>query len=661
MEIYLDCNATTQVLASAQRAAVSAMADDFANPSSTHSAGLRSRAVLDSVRAAARRVMGAPQGRLFFTSGATEGIHTAVLSALAAVRHSEGPARPTLLLYGGTEHKAVPEALAHWNAVLGLGLQLRAIPVGRDGRHDLGWLADHVAQAAMVCTMAANNETGVISDLEGIAAVLEGTQALWLVDSVQALGKLPLHLADLPIDYAPVSGHKLFAPKGVGILYVREGAPFTPMFTGGGQEEGWRSGTENMSGIAAFGAVLSEMEHGKLLQPSATLAAYREQLVAALSGAFPGVVFNAPLDNSLPTTVNFSVPGLGSKLLLDLFDSAGLRVSGGSACSASQAAPSHVLEAMGLPQWQTASAIRMSFAPDVDAGTIAVACTRIRDCGESARASCLLPAAAATSVAPPELVTRFAVDGACCYLVADAPSRRCVVIDPLPELKDRIANWFKCNPYTLVAVLDTHSHGGERDALGWPIGEESIALGQHRLRRIRVPGHTVDSTMYLLHRGDDLVFAFVGDTVMPGSSLRAFGNATGQNALLLPGHDHDDHFASTLRTEGVGGCSRDERVALSRREFDKIAADGQLCIVVDVREAFEQKLGLAPAFETAVQRQSAPLSTLVNALPRWLASPDRHVVFYCRSGNRSAQAARALRRLGHGRAWSLEGGLALNI
>ncbi|KQV94078.1 aminotransferase class V-fold PLP-dependent enzyme [Rhizobacter sp. Root1221] len=740
MEIYLDSNATTRVLPAAQRAALAVMTDDFGNPSSTHSAGLRSRAVLDSVRATARRVMGASRGRLLFTSGATEGIHTAVLSALTSLRHrfADAGERPRLLLYGATEHKAVPEALQHWNDLLGTHLELLAIPVGPDGRHDLRWLRAHANQAALVCTMAANNETGVISDLDGIARALQGSPALWLVDSVQALGKLPLRLDDLPIDYAPCSGHKLFAPKGVGLLYVRDGAPLTPVFTGGGQEEGLRAGTENMAGIAALGAVLSAIEEGTVFQPSSMLAAFRSQLVDALREAFPELELNAPLDCSLPTTLNFSVPGLSSKLLLDLFDSAGLRVSGGSACGASKALPSYVLEAMGLPEWQTASAVRLSFDASANSGMIHEACIRIWTCGESLRSNCLT-SEPSENLTPPELVTRFYVDGACCYLVADPASRRCVVIDPLPELTAQLAQWFRCRGYILAAVLDTHSHGDHAssahalrnalsplqrepddcDPLGWPVGSEAIALGQHRLTRLAIPGHTKDSTAYLLHRGPTLSFAFVGDTVMPGAlgrsdfaqsaplafvnSLRKLEQAVGPDLLLLPGHDYDNRFACTLRTERIAQpllaraltqqtdprefavakadlerdiaatayqtmacgarvdkCDKEASVELNRHGFEKLLAEGKRPLLVDVREAFEQRwFGLVPEFNVQVPCQAAPASTIVNLFQSWLAQPETPVVFFCRSGNRSAKAARALRRLGASQAWSIEGGLAL--
>ncbi len=733
MEIYLDANATTPVLPQAREAALAVMAEDFGNPSSIHSTGLKARALVDGVRARARRVLGAGSGRLLFLSGATEGIQTAVLSALTALR--ERPQRPELLLYGATEHKAVPEAIKHWNALLGLGLQVRAIPVGRDGRHDLGWLREHAPRAGLVCTMLANNETGVVSDLDGIEAELAGSTALWMVDGVQALGKLPLRLAERRIDYAPFSGHKLYAPKGIGLLYVRESAPFTPLLAGGGQEGALRSGTENMSGIAALGAVLAALEEGGSFREHATLSAYRDRLAEALRQAFPDLVFNAPSELCLPTTLNFAVPGVSSRLLLDLFDAAELRVSGGSACSAAKAAPSYVLEAMGLPAWQTASAVRLSFGPVADAAFIDEACARIRICGESLRESCLAPGVSSRAE-PAHGLMRFVVDGACSYLLADAASRSAVVIDPLPELTERLAQWLRCQGYTLAAVLDTHSHGdhassavelwaalrqsrGDIDDLGWPRGAGVLQLGGFELVRLDVPGHTRDSTAYLLRDAEGLRLAFVGDTIMPGAlgrsdfeqsaplaygaSLRRLAQAVGPHTLLLPGHDYDDRFASTLAVECAGqplladvlaGRIDDAGFAAAMAELERglaltpyqtvacgarvdsggdrgsselsMAALSQLTqerpdlVLVDVREPYEQRLGQAPELGAAVRREAVALSGLPDALARWLALPaGTPVVFFCRSGNRSGQAAQALRRLGHAQSWSLAGGLAL--
>jgi cysteine sulfinate desulfinase/cysteine desulfurase-like protein/rhodanese-related sulfurtransferase len=400
-EIYLDANATSPTLPAAIDATVDALRGRFGNPSSSHAAGLKAKALLDAVRARARRLLGAGPGRLTFTSGATEGIQTAVLSALCAIRarQQRGEEVGSLLVYGATEHKAVPECLAHWNQVLGTGLALHALAVGQDGRHRLDLLREVAPRAALVCTMAANNETGVVSDLAAIEALLAecAPAALWMVDSVQALGKLRLDLAATRIDYAPFSGHKLYAPKGIGMLYVRAGAPYTPLMVGGGQEDGQRSGTENMAGIAALGAVLAALEDGTSFRTHDQLATFRARLADALRDAFPGIVFNMPFAHSLPTTLNFSVEGLAAKELLDLFDAAGVRVSSGSACSAAKAAPSYVLEAMGLPAWRTGAAVRMSFGPMADEAFISAACERIARCGAALRAAGRLSAGADAS------------------------------------------------------------------------------------------------------------------------------------------------------------------------------------------------------------------------------------------------------------------------
>lgn len=387
--IYLDSNATTHVLPAAIAAATRAMAEQFGNPSSSHSTGIVAKALLEQTRATAAKVIGAGSGaeggHVVFTSGATEGIQTAVLSALRAIaqRNAKGLRVGKVLVYGATEHKAVPQALAHWNDVLGLGLELRALPVNADGQHDLYTLAAWLPDTALLCTMAANNETGVVTDLTAIEQLLKGinSRTLWLVDCVQALGKLALDLHTTRIDYATFSGHKLYAPKGIGLLYVRRGAPFTPLMAGGGQEDGLRSGTENMPGIAALGAVLNALQAGDTFASVATLRDYRDQLERSLRSAFPTIEFNAPLAHSLPTTLNFSVPGLPGKTLLDVFDAAGLRVSAGSACSAAKAATSYVLEAMGLPESRSGAAVRLSIGPLVDARVIENACQAIAQCG----------------------------------------------------------------------------------------------------------------------------------------------------------------------------------------------------------------------------------------------------------------------------------------
>ena len=670
MEIYLDANATTPVLPQAQAAALAAMASEFGNPSSTHSTGLRAKAVVDAARASARRVLGAPTGRLIFLSGATEGIQTAVLSALASLkkrRDEDGDAAPRLLLHGATEHKAVPEALRHWNALLGLDLPVLAIPVGPDGRHDLAWLREHAPRAGLVCTMAANNETGVVSDLDGIAAALAGSPALWMVDSVQALGKLPLALQERGIDYAPFSGHKLYAPKGIGLLYVREGAPFTPLMAGGGQEGAARSGTENMAGIAAMGAVFSAIEQGCSFRPAHTLAAYRARLAAALEEAFPGLQFNAPGERCLPTTLNFSVPGCSARLLLDLFDAAGVRVSGGSACGASKAQPSHVLQAMGLPAWRTASAIRLSFGPAVDGAFVDEACARIRACGQALRESCEGPVATSASSDSSDRtadgVIRWTADDGVCHVVADRGAGRCVVIDPRPEIAGRLAAWLRCQQLAVEAVLHTRAPADEVaaiasslrgtaagvDGMGWPGGGESLRLGERRLVRLHHEGRPGG---YVLHPGHGPRLAFVAEAAaVPPEGWPALERGD----LVVPSHDPDNRFAWRAGQPEIDP-DHDAPLTLDPAGLQHLWHQHPAPRLVDVREPYEQGLGGG----AALQGEAVALSRLLDALPDWLAlPPETPLVFFCRSGNRSAQAARLLRRLGRARSFSVAGGLAL--
>jgi len=688
MDIYLDANATTPVLAQARHAAIQAMVDDYGNPSSIHSTGLKAKSLIDGVRALARRLLGAGDGQLLFTSGATEGIQTAVLSSLGALRErrERGEAIGSLLLYGATEHKAVPEALKHWNRLLGLGLQVQAIPVGTDGLHDLAWLAEHAADAGLVCTMAANNETGVISDLDGIAATLQaaGSRAFWMVDGVQALGKLPLRLAERRIDYAPFSGHKLYAPKGIGLLYVRPGAPFTPLLAGGGQEGSLRSGTENMSGIAALGAVLAALEDGRTFRSGTQLQRFRDRLAEALLSAFPGLVFNAPLAGSLPTTLNFSVPGLPSRLLLDLFDAADVRVSGGSACSAAQAAPSFVLQAMGLPDWQTASAVRLSFGPAADEAFIAEAVARIAACGLALRRSCL--AGPSEDPLASDGVLQLSAGGASSWLLVDGERRQAWVLDPQPEFNERVARLLRCHSLQLTAVLDTREPRlaataradllqacdaanlaqliTETDAQGWPGSTEAVytlapPASALQLSRLQLPadathpdGPRAAQPVWLLQREGAPALAFVGSAAEHPAL-----------AQLLP--------AGTLLCSDAPGPAALRRVAITSEAAGEPAISPATLAafvrsqpglrLVDVREPYEQLLSDMPALHGA-ELQALPLSRLADpaqGAPAWLAEPGRPLLFFCRSGGRSQQAAQTLRRLGHPAAWTLEGGLAM--
>ena len=657
-EIYLDGNATTAVLPVAVQASLDAMRFRFGNPSSSHSAGLQARALLESVRERARRVLGAGGGRLMFNSGATEGIQTAMLSALYALRERRDIGHPIgrWLVTGATEHKAVSESLAHWNRILGLNLEIVVLEVKADGRHDLVQLCALAPEAALVCTMAANNETGVISDLEGIETILANSPAYWIVDCVQALGKLNLDLQHTRIDYAPFSGHKLYAPKGIGMLYVRDGTPFTPLMVGGGQESGQRAGTENMAGIAALGAVLAALEGGMEFCDHNEMMQMRELLLASLSSAFPGLELNAPLTLALPTTINFSVPWLTSQELLELFDAADLRVSTGSACSAAKAEPSYVLRAMGLPAWQTDTAIRLSFGPLTTIEDIAAACKRIAYCGQVVRASAMIPIPTADEdqLTLEHPVICFSHGGHNSWLLADVVHRTCVLIDAHQAVASRIARHVRRYGYLVVGKLTT------RLTAGIPT-QSSITFDDQLLT---AEPHGQKSQIWVLRRtGDSLggaALAFIGK-IAPADIPQG---VVDQDTLLLPGDD-TGLLLSTLRSRTHADTNANTNTSSqSEKVLPKSMIEGFLTAhphaqLVDVRELHEQLGGDfdRPDRLPSASGQRVPMGHLASVVRAWLLEPDTPVVFYCRSGNRSARAAACLQSLGHRSAWTVGGGM----
>ena len=607
--IYLDANATTQVLPQATSAALSTMETLFGNPSSSHITGLQAKQIVDKTRQQAKRIVGADEGKIIFTSGATEGIQTAILSALVNVKKTLNKSlnnKSFSLLYGATEHKAVPESLKHWNEILEINAEIKSIPVNEKGQLDLEFIAKEVPSALMICTMAVNNETGVYQDISLLDQTIRANNSsvAWMVDCVQALGKTELLLAQTSIDYAPFSGHKLYAPKGIGFMYVREKAPFTSFIAGGGQESGLRSGTENLPGLAALSVVFDMLigESESSFTSVENLHYFRQQIVSALTQAFPDIAFNHSFENSVPTTINFAIPGFSSKEIMDLFDSANVRVSSGSACS-SKVTRSFVLDAMGLPAWQSESAIRMSFGPAMTQSEIDSACSRIIFAAQALEQSCLVLDTKnidTHTVDKSELdgLVQFKVGASCSWLYVDQKTKSALFIDPLPELTDRLQTLLTCRGIKLTAVIDTHGHADhiscrqniaksllskqKTDSLGWPVnaqitaidGQEYpyITLGDKWLIKVATPGHTDDSISLLLcepikNTTDKLTvhYTFCGDLILMNSlgrtnfssssspamysSLQLLTELIGSKSLICPSHDYNNEFTSHIETE----------------------------------------------------------------------------------------------------------------
>ena len=325
--IYLDHAATTPVLPEAREALADALAR-WANPSSPHADGRAARAELEMARAAIADARGWRHD-VIFTSGASEAI------AIAATRAKVGQR-----LAGATEHDAV---------IAAIGPGAATIPVNANGQAELG---DLDGPPALVAIQHANNETGVIQPVDELAATVRAAGSLLLADCAQSAGKLPLPDAD----FIAVSAHKLGGPPGIGALLVRDIATIAPS---GGQEKGYRRGTENLPAAAAFAAALQADAF-----PMPRLAELRTRLEAGIVEAGGLVVgANSP---RIPTIGAYAMPGASAASQLIQFDLAGIAISAGSACSSGSMKPSHVLKAMGMAAELAGTVIRVSFGPNTD-------------------------------------------------------------------------------------------------------------------------------------------------------------------------------------------------------------------------------------------------------------------------------------------------------
>lgn len=336
--LYLDANATEPLRPEARRAAVAAM-DLAGNPSSVHAAGRAARRVLEDARESLAARFGVAASEVVLTAGGTEA------NALAIA----GLGRGRRVLVGATEHAAV----------LAAAPEAERVPVRPDGTADLDALAALLAgggEPALVCLMAANNETGVMHPLADIAALCRARGALLHVDAVQAAGRAALDpgLADS----LALSGHKLGGPAGAGALLLRPGLHLPALVAGGGQERGRRGGTEPLPAIAGFAAAAAAAGAAAETARSARL---RDRLEAGLLAAAPeAVIVGAGAAGRLPNTSCVLLPGVPAEAQVIALDLAGVRVSAGAACSSGKVARSHVLEAMGLGAADAASAIRIS-------------------------------------------------------------------------------------------------------------------------------------------------------------------------------------------------------------------------------------------------------------------------------------------------------------
>ena len=358
--VYLDWNATAPLRPQARAAMVAAL-DAAGNPSSIHAEGRAARLIVETARSDVAALFGADPSHVTFTSGGTE---ANALALTPRFRRGAAALICERLLFSGVEHPSV-----RTGGRFGSG-QVEAIPVDGNGVIDLGWLKDRLsndeaAAPALVSVMAANNETGVVQPISEVAGVVHDAGGVLHVDAVQAAGRILLDINALHIDLMTVSAHKIGGPKGVGAL-IRGASDFhlmTPLVTGGGQERGQRAGTENVAGIAGFGAAATAVR-GAFAAENAHVQTLRDGLEAGLRACTPDVVIFGESAPRLPNTTLFALSGIKAETAVIAFDLDGVAVSSGAACSSGKVQPSAVLQAMGVEEGLTRSGLRVSLGWD---------------------------------------------------------------------------------------------------------------------------------------------------------------------------------------------------------------------------------------------------------------------------------------------------------
>ena len=355
-KIYFDYNATTPVDPLVYRQMDEVARDFFGNPSSTHDFGRQSAEVLARARARVADSLGAEADEICFTSGGSESDNLALKGVLFPRLRQQG-VRPHLVI-SSVEHPAVAET-AGW--LEKMGVEVTRLPVAADGTLDPAAVEAAIGdRTVLVSLMLANNETGVLFPIEEIAGITRKKGVLLHTDAVQAFGKIEIDVRKLGADLLSVSGHKVYAPKGVGALWLRQGIELDPLLHGGSQEAGLRAGTENLPGIAAFGKACELLTQAGDEERS-RIAGLRDLIEEKLDQALGRrLVFHGHRRLRVPNTVSLSVPWVDSEALLSYLDLEGIAISAGSACASSEHKSSTVLEAMGVDPSLMRGAIRIS-------------------------------------------------------------------------------------------------------------------------------------------------------------------------------------------------------------------------------------------------------------------------------------------------------------
>lgn len=354
--IYMDNNATTRIAPEVIEEMLPFLKDYYGNPSSMHNFGGQVGGVVAKARSQVAHLLGADPEEITFTSCGTESDSTAILSALKVnpdKRH---------IITTRVEHPAIKNLCENLESLTGHKYRVTRLKVDAEGRLNLKEYEEALSDdTALVSVMWANNETGVIFPIPEMVAMAKKRNILFHTDAVQAVGKIPINLKELEVDFLAMSGHKLHAPKGIGVLYVRRGTPFVPFLTGGHQEKGRRGGTENVASIVGLGKAC-EIAAEKMEEENTRVRALRDKLENGLLSAVPRARLNGHKEQRLPNTSNISFEFVEGESILLHMNEHNICASSGSACTSGSLEPSHVLRAMGVPFTAAHGSIRFSLS-----------------------------------------------------------------------------------------------------------------------------------------------------------------------------------------------------------------------------------------------------------------------------------------------------------
>jgi len=354
--VYVDYNATTP-LGNEVKQAIIADFDVYGNASSMHSSGRLARARVEEARISVASLLGAPPERIIFTSGGSEANNTIFQTMRFLADKNKIPPCRNEFIITSIEHPCVFNSAEYSKE---LGYKVIFLPVDEYGKININSYKAALSEKTLfVSVMMANNEVGTIQDLKEISRLAKEAGAYVHTDAVQAVGKIPVNVLDLDVDYLTISAHKIYGPKGVGALYIKDGAPFFPLIHGGHQEEGLRAGTYNNIGILGLGkaAAIALRDLSEYQRKTSLL---KNRLKDGLLARIPKIKINGHPVDVLPNTLNVSFSGAEGEAILLALDLAGIEASTGSACASGSLEPSHVLIAMGLGPELAHGSIRFS-------------------------------------------------------------------------------------------------------------------------------------------------------------------------------------------------------------------------------------------------------------------------------------------------------------